>query len=156
MSDTDGTAERESPGPTQLPTVGWREWVRLPGLSDHAVKAKIDTGARTSSLHAFDLVVADGLARFAVHPHQDDDRDESWVELPVVEHRAVRPSTGDAEERPVVVTRVVLGQDEHEVEVTLTDRDAMGFRMLLGRTALAGRYLVDPGASYVQGDPGTP
>lgn len=131
--------------------VGWREWVRLPALTPHRVKAKVDTGARTSSLHAFDLALVGDVARFAVHPHQRDDTDESWVELPVVDVREVRPSTGDAEQRPVVRSAVVLGSDSFDVELTLTDRDAMGFRMLLGRTALAGRYLVDPGRSYVQG-----
>lgn len=134
-----------------LPIVGWREWVGLPLLTPHPVKAKVDTGARTSSLHAFDLRVSGGVARFAVHPHQDSDADESWVALPVLEHRDVRPSTGAAEQRPVVVAPVTLGVHELQVELTLTDRDAMGFRMLLGRTALAGRFLVDPAISYAQG-----
>jgi len=134
-----------------LPLLGWREWVRLPVLTPHPIKAKVDTGARTSSLHAFDLRVEDGVAVFAVHPHQEDDADETWVELPVVEHREVRPSTGEAEDRPVVVVPVRVGEHELEVELTLTDRDAMGFRMLLGRTALAGRFLVDPAVSYAQG-----
>lgn len=134
-----------------LPIVGWREWVRLPELTEHPVKAKVDTGARTSSLHAFDLQVEDGTARFAVHPHQRSDEDETWVELPVVEHREVRPSTGDAEHRPVVVARVHVGDHELDVELTLTDRDAMGFRMLLGRTALQDVFLVDPAVSYAQG-----
>ena len=134
-----------------LPLLGWREWVRLPTLTPHAVKAKVDTGARTSSLHAFDLRVEDGHAHFAVHPHQRSDDDETWVRLPVVEHRHVRPSTGDPEQRPVVTAAVLLGEHRLEVELTLTDRDAMGFRMLLGRTALAGRFLVDPAVSYAQG-----
>ena len=134
-----------------LPILGWREWVQLPSLTPHPVKAKVDTGARTSSLHAFDLRVEDGVAHFAVHPHQDTDEDETWVELPVVEHREVRPSTGEAEERPVVVVPVIVGTEELEVELTLTDRDSMGFRMLLGRTALTDRFLVDPGVSYAQG-----
>ncbi|MFT4744368.1 MAG: hypothetical protein ACI9AD_000208 [Nitriliruptoraceae bacterium] len=136
--------------PTEL--VGWREWVRIPSLTPHAVKAKVDTGARTSSLHAFDLRVTDGIARFAVHPHQRDDSDASWVELPVLENRTVRPSTGEEEERPVVVVEIVLGPDRFEVELTLTDRDQMGFRMLLGRTALRARYVVDPGRSYQRGE----
>ncbi len=134
-----------------LPIIGWREWVRLPSLTPHPVKAKVDTGARTSSLHAFDLQVEDGIAHFAVHPHQRTDDDESWVHLPVVEHRDVRPSTGEAEERPVVRVPVLVGSESLEVELTLTDRDAMGFRMLLGRTALADRFLVDPAISYAQG-----
>lgn len=134
-----------------LPILGWREWVRLPTLTPHPVKAKVDTGARTSSLHAFDLRVEDGVAHFAVHPHQRTDDDETWVSLPVVEHRDVRPSTGEAEERPVVMVSVQVGQHERQIELTLTDRDAMGFRMLLGRTALADAFLVDPAVSYAQG-----
>lgn len=136
--------------PTGLAVVGWREWVRLPGVTDRPVKAKVDTGARTSSLHAFDLRVEGDLVTFEVHPHQRSDADASTVTLPLVEHRDVRPSTGTPESRPVVRLVVGLGPDEVEVDVTLTDRDAMGFRMLLGRTALAGRYVVDPGASYVR------
>lgn len=142
---------RRSEAHRSLPILGWREWVQLPSLTPHLVKAKVDTGARTSSLHAFDLRVEDGVAHFAVHPHQDTDDDETWVELPVVEHREVRPSTGEAEERPVVVVPVVVGAVEIEVELTLTDRDSMGFRMLLGRTALTDRFLVDPGVSYAMG-----
>ena len=134
-----------------LPIVGWREWVRLPALTPHPVKAKVDTGARTSSLHAFDLQVEGGIAHFAVHPHQRSDDDETRVTLPVVEHREVRPSTGEAEARPVVVVAALVGEHELELELTLTDRDAMGFRMLLGRTALADTFLVDPSRSYAQG-----
>lgn len=134
-----------------LPVVGWREWVRLPALTPHPVKAKVDTGARTSSLHAFDLEVVDGTASFAVHPHQRSDRDETRVELPVVDRREVRPSSGETEQRVVVVTTVRVGQHELDIELTLTDRDAMGFRMLLGRTALQEVFLVDPARSYVQG-----
>lgn len=134
-----------------LPLVGWREWVRLPELTPHPVKAKVDTGARTSSLHAFDLEVVDGIATFGVHPHQDSDADETRVSLPVVDTREVRPSTGEAEERTVVRTRVLVGVHELEVELTLTDRDAMGFRMLLGRTALRRHFLVDASRSYLQG-----
>lgn len=134
-----------------LPIVGWREWVRLPALTPHPVKAKVDTGARTSSIHAFDLRVEDGIAHFAVHPHQGSDEDETWVSLPVVDQREVRPSSGETERRPVVVTTVLLGPHELDVELTLTDRDAMGFRMLLGRTALQDVFLVDPAISYAQG-----
>lgn len=134
-----------------LPILGWREWVRLPSLTPHPVKAKVDTGARTSSLHAFDLRVEDGTAHFAVHPHQRSDDDESRVSLPVVDHREVRPSSGHTEERPVVRTTVHVGPHELEVELTLTDRDTMGFRMLLGRMALHDVFLVDPAISYAQG-----
>lgn len=142
---------RRSERHRDLPIVGWREWVRLPALTEHAVKAKVDTGARTSALHAFDLQVDDGVADFAVHPHQRSDEDESRVQLPVVDHREVRPSSGRSEQRPVVRAVVLLGPHELEVELTLTDRDAMGFRMLLGRTALRDVFLVDPAVSYAQG-----
>lgn len=134
-----------------LPIVGWREWVRLPALTPHPVKAKVDTGARTSSLHAFDLEVADGMAHFSVHPHQRSDTDETRVSLPVVDHRHVRPSTGASERRVVVATTLLVGPHQFEAELTLSDRDAMGFRMLLGRTALRDVFLVDPALSYVQG-----
>lgn len=136
----------------ELPVVGWREWVRLPDLTPHPVKAKVDTGARTSSLHAFDLEVLDGTAHFSIHPHQRSDDDETRVALPVVDQREVRPSTGEAESRVVVVTTVLVGEHAHDIELTLTDRDAMGFRMLLGRTALADSFLVDPAGSYLQGE----
>ena len=144
-------ADRSSDDASPTDVVGWREWVRLPGLTDHPVKVKVDTGARTSSLHAFDLVVEGDEVSFEVHPHQGRDDDASRVRLPLVETRHVRPSTGDAEERPVVLVEVELGGERFPIEVTLTDRDAMGFRMLLGRTALAGRYVVDPAASYRRG-----
>lgn len=131
--------------------VGWREWVALPDLGIPYLKAKVDTGARTSALHAHDLVVDTeaGRARFEVHPHQDGDRDAVTVELPLVDHRGVRPSSGEVEERPVVATTLVLAGRTVGVEVTLTRRDAMGFRMLVGREALRSSILVDPGRSYV-------
>lgn len=134
-----------------LSRVGWREWVRLPEVTTHPVKAKVDTGARTSSLHAVDVVVVGDRVTFTVHPHQRRGDDAATLTLPLREHRRVRPSTGEAERRPVVELAVHVGHDQLHLPVTLTDRDAMGFRMLLGRTAIAGRYLVDPGASFLRG-----
>lgn len=141
-----------------LPIVGWREWVCLPDLCPDPLKAKVDTGARTSSLHAFDLSLsetADGvtLAHFEIHPAQRSSEQRSSVEIPVVEFREVRSSSGHSERRPVVRTPVVLGGRRFNVEITLTSRDEMGFRMLLGRAAVRRRFLVDPGRSYRQGEP---
>lgn len=138
------------------PVVGWREWVQLPDLLDGEwVKAKVDTGARTSAIHAWDLTteVRDGRtwARFQLHPRQHDDAHVVEATAPLLEEREVRSSNGEVELRPVIETTVVFGGVRHAIELTLTKRDQMGFRMLLGRTGLARRVLVDPGSSYVLG-----
>ncbi len=145
-------------GPDRL-RVGWREWVRLPDLlpaPDEWVKAKIDTGARTSAIHAWDLrhVERDGETwlRFSLHPRQRDDTHEVVAEARLVEEREVRSSNGEVETRVVVETTVAIGSHPaFPIELSLTNRDQMGFRMLLGRTAMAGRVLVDPGRSYLTG-----
>lgn len=140
---------------TAQSVVGWREWVRLPSVGVDWVKAKVDTGARTSSLHAFDLQVLDDGARvrFAIHPWQRGALDERVVELPVHDVRSVRSSSGHAEARYVVLLPLVLAGREVDAEVTLTDRDEMGFRMLVGREALVNGFVVDPALSYVGGRP---
>jgi hypothetical protein len=139
-------------GGTEPPTIGWREWVRLPGLGDALVKAKVDTGARTSTLHAFDVteLERDGERRvaFAFHPNQDDEETEIRAEAPLVDRRNVTASNGQTELRYVVATEVVVDSEPIPIELTLTRRDAMGFRMLLGRHALRGRFMVDPRRSY--------
>jgi hypothetical protein len=121
------------------------------------IKAKVDTGARTSSLHAFDLreVTRDGLVmvRFLVHPMQRRSEPEIEVELPLLARRKVRDSGGKTELRPVVETRVELFGQSWPIEITLTRRDSMGFRMLLGRQGIRGRFVVDPGSSYLAGKP---
>ena len=135
--------------------IGWREWICLPDMGVPSIKAKIDTGARTSSLHAFDLEEfrhgRDRMVRFVVHPEQRDNKRSISVVARLVEHRTVRPSTGKSETRPVVLTTVELMGQSWEVELTLTRRDEMGFRMLLGRQAIRGRFLVDPGRSFLNG-----
>ena len=139
-------------------TIGWREWIALPEWGVPYIKAKIDTGARTSALHAFDIetIEIDGepWARFAIHPWQDSSSDVVMVEAPLLEQRQVRSSSGTSKERPVVLTTVELAGQRVPIEVTLTRRDEMGFRMLVGRQALRRRYVVDPGRSYLAGRPG--
>jgi len=139
------------------PVVGWREWVALPDWGVPAIKAKIDTGARTSALHAFDIETTErrGViwARFVVHPWQESRADEVVVEAPLLERRAVRSSSGTARMRPVVLTTVRLAGHDVPIEVTLTRRDEMGFRMLIGRQALRRRFVVDPARSYLGGRP---
>jgi hypothetical protein len=145
-----------TPLPGDRTLIGWREWVHLPDLLDGGwIKAKVDTGARTSALHAWDVERFErdgtGWVRFSVHPRQHDDDHVVRAEAVLVEEREIRSSNGDVELRPVVRTTLALGSQRYEVELTLTNRDQMGFRMLLGRTAMARHLLVDPGVSYLLG-----
>ncbi|MBP3978543.1 RimK/LysX family protein [Microbacterium sp. BLY] len=134
---------------------GWREWVSLPDLGVDWIKAKIDTGARTSSLHAFDIeeFVQDDEAwvRFRVKPWQDSQEDAVVVESPIHDRREVRSSSGHAQERLVVQLMIRLVDREVLAEVTLSNRDEMGFRMLIGREALRRGYIVDPARSFLGG-----
>ncbi len=133
--------------------VGWREWVRLPDLGIDRVKAKFDTGARTSALHASKIAsfTKDGAAyvRFVVHPMQRRRKPEVTCVALVIDFRAVTDSSGRSEERYVIRTMLKLGKSRWPVELTLANRDQMGFRMLIGRQALRRRYLVDPGRSFI-------
>lgn len=137
--------------------VGWREWVTLPDIAVPWIKAKLDTGARSSAIHAFDLVEShrDGQlwVQYAVHPWQGSDADPVTVESPVIDHREVRSSSGHSEERLVVPTRVTLAGRTITVQMTLSRRDEMGFRMLLGREALRQGFWIDPSRSYTAGRP---
>jgi len=136
--------------------LGWREWVALPDLGIPHIKAKVDTGARTSALHAFYLAPfrRKGVAmiRFGVHPYQGR-REAVEVTVPVADRRWVTDSGGHREYRFVIETSVALAGHVWPVEMTLTNRDTMKFRMLLGRTALMDRFTVDPGRSYLVGQP---
>lgn len=136
-------------------TLGWREWVALPDLGIGRIKAKVDTGARTSTLHAFEVQAFqrgnDPWVRFRVHPLQHDLVTEVCCVSPILDRRVVRDSGGHEEQRFVIETRVRVAGESWPIEVTLTDRDSMGFRMLIGRTAIRGRYLVDPARSYRAG-----
>lgn len=148
--------DRSSKKHKRLPTVGWREWVVLPDLCPTSIKAKVDTGARTSSLHAFALQVssdtAPAIATFEIHPVQRSSAEATVVEAKVEEFRLVRSSSGHSELRPVICSPIRIGAHEFDVDLTLTSRDEMGFRMLLGRAAVRKRFVVDPGRSYQQKD----
>lgn len=143
--------------PASVLVVGWREHVGLPELGIARLICKIDTGARTSSLHAYswERFVRDGVdrVRFGVHPRRRDDRTEVWCEAPLVGERTVTNTGGLAELRPVIRTLLHLGDRTWSIEVNLTDRSTMGYRMLLGRTAMRHRLVVDPSTSYQQGRP---
>ncbi len=135
--------------------IGWREWVALPELKIKRIKVKVDTGARSSALHAFNLksFVRGGktLIRFDIHPIQHSTSKVITIVTEMLDERYVRSSNGKTQLRPVIQTAVRLGNHQPwPIELTLTDRDAMGFRMLLGRQAIRKRLLIDPGRSYLQ------
>jgi hypothetical protein len=144
-----------APHPTIV--AGWREWVTLPDAGVEWIKAKLDTGARSSSVHAFDVqeLQRDGRAwvRFSIRPWQRSEEDAVQHECPVHDRRLVRSSSGHAEERYVVLMDLRLLGETVTAEVTLSSRDEMGFRMLVGREALRQGFLVDSGRSYLGGRP---
>ena len=142
---------------TDSTVAGWREWVGLPGCGVEWVKAKLDTGARSSAIHAFDVeeFERDGQTwvRFSIHPWQRSSDDAATVESPVHDRRAVRSSSGHTTERYVVPMDVTLMGRTVTTEMTLTSRDQMGFRLLIGREALRQGFVVDPAQSYLGGKP---
>jgi hypothetical protein len=137
--------------------MGWREWLALPELGIPQIKAKVDTGARTSALHAFHIEYFEEgkvpMVRFQVHPLQRNTGQTITATAPVLDKRQVRNSGGHVQERPVIKTLVAIGEHQWPIELTLTNRDVMGFRMLLGREAVRRRFLVDPGGSYLLSQP---
>jgi len=131
--------------------IGWREWVSLPELGVPWIKAKVDTGAKSSSVHAWDIELDDDVVRFNLHPLQDDESIVIAAVARLVEHREVRSSNGEVDVRPVIRTPAVVRGQRFDIELSLTSRDEMGFRMLLGRSAMRRRFIVDPGKSFVGG-----
>jgi hypothetical protein len=140
---------------SKLITVGWREWILLPGLGLPKIKAKIDTGARTSCLHAFSvepfLKDEKEWVRFGIHPHQDDCETEVYCEAEVFDKRMVTDSGGHKEQRYVITTELAIADQRWPIEITLTNRDTMLFRMLLGRTSMENKIIVNPAKSFLLG-----
>ncbi len=135
-----------------LPVIGWREWIGMPLLGVDALKVKVDTGARTSSLHAFQVErfrkAGQDLVRFCVHPLQRNSEFVVHSTATLLDYREVRSSNGAVSQRAVVATEVALLNQVWTIELNLSSRDEMGFRMLLGREAIRGRFLVDSATSY--------
>jgi hypothetical protein len=136
-------------------TLGWREWCALPELGIPAIKAKVDTGAKTSALHTFGIepFTENGICyvRFFVHPLQQNERVVCQCSAPVVEQREVCDSGGHREMRYIIETLVEIGDERRRVEMSLTNRDTMRFRMLLGRKAMTGEVAVYPARSFLNG-----
>ncbi|WP_411818742.1 ATP-dependent zinc protease [Hyphococcus sp. DH-69] len=137
------------------PTIGWREWVDLPDFEVHHVNAKIDTGAKSSAIHAFKikevLIEGEPHVEFCLHPVQRRKTPEVVCCAPIAGKKKIRSSNGQEEERYVVETHLKIGDHELKIDLTLTNRDAMGFRLLIGRDALRRKFVIDPGASYLLG-----
>jgi len=141
--------------PDEILTLGWREWVGLPELGLPAIKAKVDTGARTSALHAFEIETfseqGKSRVRFRIHPKQKDSNTVVTCVADIIDERTVTDSGGHREKRLIIETPMTIGPWSWPIEMTLTARDSMMFRMLLGRTAIKGLALVNPAMSYVVG-----
>jgi len=149
--------ELSADGSTDRSILGWREWVALPELNIVQIKAKIDTGARSSALHAYTIEPyrkgGQRWVMFAIHPKQRRSDVSIECHAPIKDRRMVSDSGGHKQRRYVIETRLILGESIITSEITLTNRDSMLFRMLIGRTAMNGRFIVDPSASYLQGKP---
>lgn len=133
--------------------IGWREWVGLPDLRVSAIKAKIDTGARTSAIHAWNITEheePDGpWVSFDLHPEQRNNKIIVPCRARIHDRRKIRSSNGQIETRIIIQTTLQLGENTWPIDISLTNRDAMGFRMLLGRAALRRRVRIDPGRSFL-------
>lgn len=138
-----------------LPILGWREWAKLSRLKVPRIKAKVDSGARTSAIHAENIVYfrrgKKKMVRFRLYPHQYDRHGAVTREAPLLETRSIRSSGGHVTMRPVIMAELELGGEKWKIELTLVDREIMGFRMLLGRQAVRHRFFIDTARSYVNG-----
>jgi hypothetical protein len=149
-------ARKRASRPKAPPTlIGWREWAAFPDFGVGRIKAKIDTGAKTSAVHAFGVrtMEREGVlwAEFRLHPEQKRRRPEIRCAAPVVDRRRIRSSNGRVEERLVVRTVLALGGREWPIELSLANRDEMGFRLLLGRDAFRKDFVINPGKSFLLG-----
>ena len=139
----------------QKVALGWREWVALPDLGLHAIKTKIDTGAKTSALHAYytEPYQLDGvdMVKFLIHPIQKNSDCHVECHAPISDYREITDSGGHKEMRYVIESNIVVGSQQWSIELTLTNRDTMRFRMLLGRRAMQNRVIVNPDASFLHG-----
>jgi len=137
--------------------IGWKEWCALPLLNIKEIKAKIDTGADTSALHAIILSISEyqgaKFIRFKVYPHQGDRYAPKICKAPLVAYRFIMSSNGQREKRYVIKTTITVGKHSFDTEITLTDRSPLRFRMLLGRMALRKHFWIDPAKSHLQGRP---
>lgn len=136
-------------------TLGWREWLALPELGIQHIKCKVDTGARTSTIHA-DFIEADtttGIVRFGIPSKHNGEVVQLTCEEKIVDQRKITDSGGHPEVRYVIQTPVTIAGTSWPIEITLTNRDNMRFKMLLGRTAMKGKLRVDPGCSFLLGKP---
>lgn len=136
--------------------IGWREWVSFPDLGIQEIKAKIDTGARSSALHAYDIetyTTRNGKmrAKFCVHPIQKNSKLVIDCHANIIDQRIIKSSSGQQELRITVMSMIQMGDAQWPIELTLTNRDSMGFRLLIGRTAIKRLFLVDPQKSFLLG-----
>lgn len=136
--------------------VGSEEWCSLPHLNIPTIKARVDSGAKTSALHAVNITPfkkeGELWVSFEVHPIQNDGKTVIYTESRVVDKRSVKSSSGASETRYIIKSRLSLAETTWDIEVSLTNRDSMGYRMLLGRQAMAGKMLVDPESSFLLGE----
>lgn len=134
-----------------LEIIGWREWVGFPELKIKTIKAKIDTGARTSALHVSNIHILKrtNTVKFTIHPVQRSNQPVINATASLVGERLIRSSNGESTIRPVIETRLKIGKKVYSIELTLVNRDLMGFRLLLGRSALKDHYLVNSGRSFL-------
>ena len=141
--------------PQKKVILGSEEWCSLPELKIPAIKARVDSGAKTSALHAINIApfVKDDInwVKFDINPIQNDHKTVIQCQALLIDKRVVKSSSGFREQRYVIQTQITIGLDTWPIEVTLTNRDSMGFRMLLGREAMSGRILVDPEEKYLLG-----